>query len=534
MREYKVEERTVGCILEHKARIIGEKIFLLHGDIKLTYREVNENSNKIANSLIEVGVKKGDKVCMIMANSVEFLYIWFALGKIGAVEVPINTALKGSLLRYIIENSEASVIVVDSDLVDRVVFIQDEIKKVKTVIVVPDYLDGKKQFSPNFTVKRFLDLIMGGSPETPKSEVHFYDPMSILYTSGTTGPSKGAVLSHAHYHISAYLANHFMGYDEDSILYSCLPLFHANASLMTCIGAIASECTYAMGKRFSLSTFWEEIKSYKATHANIMGPIFPLLWGQPQRENDANNPLKTMHVTPWRQEFEEFEKRFDLRIVTMYGMTETGIITVSPFGEKIRPGSCGKPLDVFDVRIFDDHDIELAPRSTGEIVVRGKEPYLQMDGYYNLPEATVRAFRNLWFHTGDFGYRDEDGYFYFVDRKKDAIRRRGENISSFEVEQIINSHLKVEESAVYAVPSELGEDEVKADVVLKKGERMKPEELMAWCNDRMAYFAVPRYVEFMKSLPKTPTLRVEKYKLKDKGLTRDTWDREKAGYKLKR
>jgi len=533
MKEYRFEERTIGYILEHKARTIGANLFLLHEGLKVTYNEMNENANKIANSLINLGIKKGDKVCIVMANSIEFLYVWFALAKIGAVKVPINTALKGNLLRYIIENSEASVIVVDSDLVNRVIFIQEEIKKVKTVIIVTDRFDDKTRFSSNFTVKRLADLY-GGSTETPKSEVHFYDPMAILYTSGTTGPSKGAILSHAHYYIVAYLANHYMRYDEDSVLYSCLPLFHANASLMTCLGAILAECTFAMGKRFSLTTFWEEIKFYKATHANIMGPIFPLLWSQPRREDDAKNPLKVMHVTPWKQEFEEFEKRFDLRIVTMYGTTETGIVTVSPFGERIRPGSCGRPLDPYDVRIFDDHDIELGPRFPGEIVVRGKEPYAQMDGYYNMPEATVKAFRNLWYHTGDFGYRDEDGYFYFVDRKKDAIRRRGENVSSFEVEQVINSHPKVEECAVFAVPSDLGEDEVMAVVVLKKGEKISPEELVGWCDDRMAYFAVPRYLEFKQSLPKTPTLRVEKYKLRGEGVTRGTWDREKAGYKLKR
>ena len=186
------------------------------------------------------------------------------------------------------------------------------------------------------------------------------------------------------------------------------------------------------------------------------------------------------------------------------------------------------------MRIVDDYDIEVPARTTGEIVVRGMEPYATMDGYYKMPDATARAFRNLWYHTGDFAWKDEDGYLYFVDRKKDALRRRGENISSFEVEAVINAHAKVQESAVFAVPSEVSEDEVKVAVVLKKGQVMTPEELIAFCEDRMAYFAVPRYVEFLESLPKTPTLRVEKYKLREHGVTANTWDREKAGYKLKR
>jgi len=532
MKEYPFEERTIGHILEDKARAIGEKIFCLHGDLRVTYQEMNERANRVANSLINLGVKKGDKVCMIMTNSLEFLYVRFALAKIGAIMVPINIALKGNLLRYIIDNSDTSVVVVDGDLIDRVVFIQKEIKKVKTIIVVPDYWGKGGGLSSEFVTKKFIELY-DGSPEDPPSEVHFYDPISILYTSGTTGPSKGAILSHAHYYSVAYQESQYMRYKEDSIVYSCLPLFHANATTAS-QGAILAEGMFAMGKRFSLSGFWDEIRTYGATHTNVIGSIFPLLWRQPRREDDGRNPLKMMDAAPVIPEFEEFEKRFGLKLITMYGMTETGIVMASPFEEEIRLGSCGKPLKVYDVRIFDDHDIECGPRVTGEIVVRGREPYGQMDGYYNMPEATVRASRNLWFHTGDFAYKDEDGYFYFVDRKKDALRKGGENISSFEVEQVINSHPKVFESAVLAVPSELSEDDVKAVVVLKDGEKITPEELISFCNDRMAYFAVPRYLEFKESLPKTPTSRVEKYKLREEGVTKDTWDREKAGYKLKR
>jgi crotonobetaine/carnitine-CoA ligase len=532
MKEYKFEERTVAYALEEKARTMGDKIVLLHGDTKATYKEVNENANRIANSFLKLGVKKGDKVCLIMGNSMEFVYVRFALAKIGAVMVPVNTALKGNLLKYQIDSSDSSMIVVDSDLIDRVLFIQGELKKVKTIAIVPDYPESTPGFSTAFTVKRFIELY-DGSPDKPACDVHFYDPIAILYTSGTTGPSKGAVLSHAHYYSVAHQESHYMRYDENSVVYSCLPLFHANASTAL-QGTILSEGTFAMGKRFSLTTFWDEIKSYQATHTNILGSIFQLLWREPRKEDDANNPLKVMNSALWRPEFDEFEKRFGLKLITMFGMTETGIVIASPFEEKIRERSCGKTLGAYDVRIFDDNDIELGARVTGEIVVRGREAYSQMDGYYNMPEATLKAFKNLWFHTGDFGYRDEDGYFYFVDRKKDALRRRGENISSFEVEQVVDSHPKVLECAVFAVSSELGEDEVKAAVVLKKGEKMTPEELVSFCNERMAYFAVPRYVEFRDHLPKTPTARVEKYKLREEGVTLGTWDREKAGYKLKR
>ena len=532
MKEYRFEDMTVGNILEDKAKAIGEKVYFIHGDVKKTYKELNDSVNRVANSLLALEIKKGDKVCVIMGNSIEFLHTWYALAKVGAVMVPINIALKGNLLRYIIDNSDASVVIVDADLADRVAFIQKEIKKVKTVIVVSDDSEKEIGLSSDFSIRKFNQLY-DGPPKAPACDVHFYDPMSILYTSGTTGPSKGAILSHGSYCSVAYRETQFMRYTENSVVYSCLPLFHANASEAS-LGAMMAEGTYAMGKRFSLTTFWDEIRSYQATHSNVLGSIFALLSRQPRKEDDAKNPLKVMNAVPWLPEFEEFEKRFDLKLVTMYGLTETGIPVVSPFEEKIRPRSCGRPLKAYDVKIFDDYDIELGPGSTGEIVVRGLVPYAMMDGYYNMPEATVKAYRNLWFHTGDFGYKDEDGYLYFVDRKKDALRRSGENISSFEVEGVINSHPKVLESAVYAVPSELGEDEVKTAVVLKSGEKLTPEELTAFCNDRMAYFAVPRYVEFKESLPKTPTARVEKYKLRVEGVTKDTWDRVKAGYKLKR
>ena len=533
MKEYKFQERTVGYVLEDKARTIGEKAYFLHGDTKVTYKEMNDNANRVANSFIDLGIKKGNKVCMVMANSIKFLYVWFALAKIGAVMVPINPAFKGKLFSYVINNSESSVVVVDGDLADRVIFIQEEINKVKTIILVANDGDENLRFSSEFAVKSFAHL-KEGSSEAPDCDVHFYDQMTIMYTSGTTGPSKGVILSHAHYYFTAYQAKQYMRYDKDSVIYSCLPLFHANASMLSALGAMLAEGSFAMGKRFSLSEFWPEVRAYKATHTNVIGSIMPLLWRQPPRADDGDNTVKIMNSAPLIPEFEAFEKRFGLKLVTMFGTTETGIVTTSSLFEKIRPGSCGKPLGAFDVRVFDDCDIECPPKCRGEIVVRAREPYAQMDGYYNMAEATVKAFRNLWYHTGDYGYTDEDGYFYFVDRKKDALRRRGENISSFEVEEVINSHPKVLESAVFAVPSELGEDEVKACVVLKPGRTMKQEELIGHCEDRMAYFAVPRYLDFREVLPKTPTLRVEKYKLREEGVTPDTWDREKAGYKLRR
>ena len=379
-----------------------------------------------------------------------------------------------------------------------------------------------------------FDRLYQGSPSNPNTQVKPQDPVAIMYTSGTTGPSKGVILSHAHYYLTAAQVNTYMDYREDDVIHTYLPLFHANASILAMYGALLAEATLALGKRFSVTNFWDEMRLYKVTKTNLMGSMLLLLWRQPEKPNDRENDMKIINSVPLIPESKAFEQRFDVKLIGMFGTTETSIATALSYAEEVKPTSCGKALDVFDVEIFDENDMLCPCRTPGEIVVRGKLSYAQMDGYYKLPEETLKVFRNLWYHTGDFGYKDERGYFYFVDRKKDSIRRRGENISSFEVEVVINSHPSVLESAAIAVPSELSEDDVKIVVILKENHRLTPEELLDYCQDRMAYFAIPRYVEFVKNLPKTPNQKIEKYKLREQGIHAGVWDREKAGYKLKR
>ncbi len=423
MKEYRFEDRSVAYALEDKARRLGDKTLLLHGDLKVTYREVDENANRVANSLLKLGIKKDDKVCLIMGNSIEFVYVRFALAKIGAVMVPVNTALKGNLLKYQIDSSDSSMIIVDHDLIDRIIFIQEELKKVKTIAIVPDYPESKTGLSPAFTVKRFTELY-DGSKSKPPADVHFYDPIAILYTSGTTGPSKGAILSHAHYYSVAYQESQYMRYDEDSVVYSCLPLFHANASTAL-QGTILSEGTFAMGKRFSLTAFWDEIRSYGATHTNILGSIFQLLWREPRKEDDAKNPLRVMNSALWRPEFEEFEKRFGLKLITMFGMTETGIVIASPFEEKIRERSCGKPLKAYDVRIFDDNDVELGAHITGEIVVQGKRSILADGRLLQHAGSYIKSFQEFVVPYGGFRLQGRGWIFLFCRPEEGCFEEKG-------------------------------------------------------------------------------------------------------------
>jgi crotonobetaine/carnitine-CoA ligase len=533
--EVDFRNRTLPYLVENRTRELGDKVFFMFENQRVAYKELDANVNRIANSLLSMGIKKGDKICFMMKNSIEFIYSWFALGKIGAIMVPMNPTLRGNLLQYIINHSEATFAFVDNDLLDRIQFIEENVPKINQIVVVKENPEFKEVIKFKRIKVMEFESLMKGSTSVPGVQIDPWDTMSILYTSGTTGPSKGALLNHHYYYNTAWSAIYYMRHSENDILYSCLPFFHANASMSSIYTTLLVKGTFAMGKRFSLRSFWDEIAMYKATHTNVMGSILILLMKQGPKPDDAKNTLKVVNSVPLIPESLEFEKRFGVKLIGMFGATETSICIASPFDEETKPDSCGKELPQYECCIFDDNDIECPSGVQGEIVVRGKLPFIQMDGYYNLPDITLRSFRNLWYHTGDFGIKDKDGYFYFVDRKKDAIRRRGENISSFEVEEVVNSHPAVLESAAIATKDkEMTEDEVKICVILKEGQTLDPADLLHFCKERMAYFMVPRYVEFMKEFPKTPNQKIEKYKLRDRGITPETWDREKAGIKVER
>jgi crotonobetaine/carnitine-CoA ligase len=304
--------------------------------------------------------------------------------------------------------------------------------------------------------------------------------------------------------------------------------------MFTTMGSLRSTRPFVLRERFSASKFFNEIRQYGATVFNYIGGMLTMLIKQPERENDAENPARaTFGGAAPREIWRDFEKRFGVTIIEGYGLTESGGVCLCNPPHRIKVGSIGKPTSFCDVTIWDDNHREVPTGATGEIVVRPKRPDAMFLGYYKQPDKTQEAWEGGWFHTGDRGYQDQDGYFFFVDRVKDCIRRRGENISSFDIEKVVNSHPKVLESAAVAVPSELGEDDVKIVVVPRPDESLTPEELLSFCEERMAYFMIPRYVDFTDKLPKTPTERVQKFALRKLGVA-NAWDREKAGYRLKR
>ena len=522
---------TIHQLLERKVEQYGNRGFFCFNGQVFGFEDLDRESDKVAAGLQSLGIRKGDKVAIEMENRPEFLFLWFGLCKIGAIEVPINTAHRGNLLAYMVNQGDCRFMVVEAKFLDRVVPVFKDLPKIEKVLVLKEQVEKLPKLNrPAFDYRKVMD----NSGIYAPVDVKWTDPFAIMFTSGTTGPSRGALLPHSYaLHMGEIITN-AAEYTEKDCLYTVLPLYHGNAQLLSTIPALMKGARMMLRERFSASRFWDEVKKYGCTAFNYIGAILPILYKAKPKPDDADNPLRIMLGGGAPMDlFEDIEKRFGVTLIEGYGMSEIGIPVMNT--PRVRkPGTCGKPLPDYQVKVVDENGVQVGPNTPGELLVRHLKPNCMFLEYYNMPEETIKAWKDLWFHTGDYLYYDEDGFFHFVDRKKDALRRRGENISSYEVEKVINAHPAVLESAAVAVTSEFSEDEVMICLKVKPGKKLAPEALMAFCEERMAYFMIPRYVRFLDELPKTPTQRVEKYRLREQGVTPDTWDRDKQGYKLKR
>tara|TARA_R100000005_G_scaffold96271_1_gene81968 strand:- start:6507 stop:8150 length:1644 start_codon:yes stop_codon:yes gene_type:complete len=531
--------RTLGGVLRHKAEKNGDKIFLKFLDREYSYREIHEISNRLARSLQEGGLEKGQHVAFMIDNKPELLFLYFAVAKIGGVCVPVNTAAKGELFTYYLTQSDSTILISDSGLVDRFLTVQDQCPDIGKLIIVDDGrpVSDATRAALRPEIAEYEDLLSASAEDLPGDIVRSRDLAFLLYTSGTTGPSKGNMEPHEMMVSGSLDHVEYFGYQPDDVLYTCLPLFHGNALNTCALPALIADATLVVSPRFSASSFWQEVRDNGVTQFNLLGAMANIIWAQPESPEDRNNKARMCMMVPVPDFAREFEKRYDLKVTSVYALTDFGGVTfLSPEHPPAKWKSAGQVRDNMTIAILDDDDYPQAPGVPGEICVRCDVPWVTAQGYYKKPEATAEARRNLWFHTGDRGYLDEDGFLYFVDRKKDAIRRRGENISSYEVEQIILGHPAVEDVAAYAVSSEMSEDEVMVSVECKKGRDLSHEELIRHCAANMAYFMVPRYVEFVPALPRTMTEKVEKYKLKQsaQGRLDQIWDREEAGIVVNR
>ncbi len=526
-----VRNRTIHGALKQKVAQYGSREFFYFKDQSFTYEDLDRASDRVAAGLQEVGIGKGDKVAIIMSNRPEFLFIWFGLSKLGAVEVPVNTAHRGDLLTYMMDKSDSRALVVEEKFMDRVAPALKDLPRLEQVIVLGD----SKRPLPEIE-KRVLDYDAlfdnDGAFEAPS--VIWSDPFVIMFTSGTTGPSKGSLMPQNYALFMGKVCMESNEYTEADCLYNTLPLFHGNAQLLSTMPALMSGARMVLAERFSASRFWPEVKKYGCTEFNYIGGILPILLKAEPKADDADNPLRLMfgggcppHL------FDEVETRFGVTLLEGYGMSEIGLPLLNTLKSR-KIGTCGKASYGCEVKLVDDNGMIVGPGVPGELLMRTKEPFTMLLEYYKMPEKTVEAWRDLWFNTGDYLVMDEEGYFQFVDRKKDALRRRGENISSQEVEKVISSHPAVLESAAIGVKSAMSEDEVMICVSLKPGETLSPEALLDFAQERMAYFMVPRYVRFMEEMPKTPTEKIQKAVLREAGVTPDTWDRESVGYRVER
>ncbi|GAC1383772.1 MAG: ATP-dependent acyl-CoA ligase [Herpetosiphon sp.] len=514
--------------LERQVERTPDKTLLRSQGLHQSYAACAEQAIKAAGGLRGIGVRPGDPVCLMLRNSPDYVYAWFGLARLGAVAVPINVHLKGTGLHYIIEHSEARVLVIEEDLLPRVVELQEQLPQLGLIVVRGDGAVHPPRIG-------WDALLASGEAAGPTIDIDDAAVNTILYTSGTTGAPKGVMLSHRAYLNSArFFADQFVHATAEDTLYTSLPLFHINAQAHTVLPAIYKQATMALGESFSASRFWDEIRTHQATIFNSLAAMIPILLKQPAGSQDRNHgaTITACAATP-KDAWQQFEQRFGVRIIEGYGLTETtGFCVTNPF-DAVRVGSMGKAMAFVEAAVVGTDDQRLPSGAHGEVVIRASAPHLLMEGYFKMAEQTAETMRNGWFHSGDMGFADEDGYLYFVDRIKQSIRRRGENISSWEIEKSVNSHPKVLESAAIGVPSELGEEDVKICVVTRPGEALEPLEIVQWCETRMAYFMVPRYVELRTELPKTATERVEKYKLKEEGIG-GAWDREAAGYRIRR
>ncbi len=530
---------TVVEAVRRQAERYGDREFVTFEEGRsLSFSQLDQQSGALALGLSDVGLRSGDRALALLSNGPEFLLSLVATNKLNAIFVPINTGLKGSFLEHQLRNSEPRVLLVDATLARAFEGVDLAGSSVEVVVVVGDH---EKTPAVLFGGKRTLPfdgLLRDGNPEAVTQEPAPNDISTVMYTSGTTGPSKGVLMPHAHCYLLGYNLARVVRLSEHDVYYVCMPLFHANGLFMQTFGCLLTGARAAIVRRFTASGWLSDIRKFRATLTNGLGVMPEFVFRQPATPEDRDHSLRAMMAVPIAAEWgPDFEQRFGVKLVQGFGLTETNIVCYTGLEDPLEPGCCGRVLDDwFDVRVVDPAtDDELPVGEVGEIVVRPTKPSCFMTGYFRMADKTVEAWRNLWFHTGDAGRFDDKGQLFFVDRIKDCIRRRGENISSYEVEQVLNAHPAVAESAVVAVASSIpgGEDEVKACIVLRDGMTVRPEEILDFCQARMPHYAVPRYVQFFTDLPKTSTGKFQKEGLRRQQVT-DTWDREAVGYVVQR
>lgn len=484
-----------------------------------------------------MGVGKGDKVAILLPNCLEYLYVWFALAKLGAVAACVNNSFRGEGLQFLIDSCDASYTVVDRDMAGVYTPVRPGLTKVRSTIWFPEppsEVAGEADYS-------YREVLAKVSSSQPKAiELKAGDPWTFLHTSGTTGRPKWCILSHGYYLEQGQTFADCCGFSSNDRVFNPLSLYHANPQVYQVMASLCANATLIIAKRFSVSAFWDQVREFRATIAILHLTPVEFLKKLPPRPNEREHPLRLTFV-PDRQ----FMERYDIRVSGgLYGLTEAVLIAFQlhrlPITGKAsnmeRIGLlCGKPSSNFELAILDDNDRAVGPGIMGEIAIRPKKPHVIFDGYYGQPDKTIESFRNLWFHTGDLGLLDQDGDLHFVRRISESLNVKGEWVDVMGLEDLLRSHPKVLDVAVVGIADPIEGKKVKAYIQPKEQELIRPEEILDFCQGKIAHFMIPQYLEFMEQLPRLGgTEKVAKADLENAGITKKTWDREKAGYKIKR
>ncbi len=525
-------DRLLGRTLRRQAEAVPDAPFVLADERRWSYAEANRLANAFARGLGELGVGRGDRVAFLLRSSPEFVFATLGASKLGAVWVPTNTDYKGPWLRESLEDSRARVLVAEGDLLPRVAEVAAGLPLERVLVRGAGLPAGL----PTLPLE---EALAKDGPEPDDAGLAYGDTAAVLWTSGTTGRSKGVMQSHNAWLRAALSGAANSGCRPGDVLYCCLPMYNSAAWSAMVYRALVTGLPVAIDPAFSVHSFWDRCRHYGATQVFTLGAMHVFLWQAPPRPDDRENSVRHATMIPLPDALiGPMKERFGIETLDQgYGQSEVlGLLHRPDDGKPCKPGSLGQPMAGIEAKLLDDADREVSPGEVGEFCVRPTEPHAIFNGYLGDPEATLRAFRNLWYHTGDLGRRDEDGDWFFVDRKADFIRYKGRNVSSFAVEAAVGAHPAVAECAAHGVRSaELEhEAEIKVCVVLRPGAALAPEELARFVNDTAPYFFVPRYVEFLSELPRTPTLRVQKYRLRERGVTSETWDAVRAGFVVRR
>lgn len=501
-----------------------EKTFLYFEEEEIPYKTFRLNVHRAANWFLKLGIRKGDRVCIYLPNCPEFLYVWLGLSHMGGILVPINAKYKEREAEYILRHSVCMALVGNPETLLVVNDLFENLPHLRYIVSIGGNVSDMDALD-------FSEFLNESSDLTESVSLDEDDVSSIIYTSGTTGPPKGVLVTHRAYVCCGEGYTYWADITAEDRLFTCLPLYHANAQYYSTMGSLAAGASFILVDGFSASQFWDQIRRYEATIFNFIGAVLLILMKQPESSRDSDNPVRLAYGTPALEKDlqDRIEDRFGLTILSGYALTECPFGTIQPLHGVRKPKSIGLPRYHPDfenhIHIVDNVGREVPPAQIGELII--KNPTV-MPGYFKDPAETAKVLKEGWLCTGDNAFRDDDGYFFFVDRKKDVIRRRGENISSLEIEQVLQEHPHVLESAVIGVPSELSDEDVKAYIVPKEGLTIDPVEIFIWCEERLARFKTPRYLEIRDSLPKTSTFRVEKFKLRSErsDLTAGCVDRE--------